>query len=125
MVGVEGSKAFNDYAIFLSGMAMVLRRLKDLDEELVIFSGGPKRIKDMALEFVNVSNFKSRGIKVKLVSVPESWFKNNFYKLEMFSFFCNSKESLPDLVNFLESKDVDVQIHRYHEIKQNKKDKIY
>jgi hypothetical protein len=125
MVGVEGSKAFNDYAIFLSGMAMVLRRLKDLDEELVIFSGGPKRIKDMALEFVNVSNFKSRGIKVKLVSVPESWFKNNFYKLEMFSFFCNSKESLPDLVNFLESKDVDVQIHRYHEIKQNKKDSIY
>jgi hypothetical protein len=125
MVGVEGSKAFNDYAIFLSGMAMVLRRLKDLDEELVIFSGGPKRIKDMALEFVNVSNFKSRGINVKLVSVPESWFKNNFYKLEMFSFFCNSKESLPDLVNFLESKDVDVQIHRYHEIKQNKKDSIY
>jgi hypothetical protein len=78
MVGVEGSKAFNDYAIFLSGMAMVLRRLKDLDEELVIFSGGPKRIKDMALEFVNVSKFKSRGIKVNLVSVPESWFKNNF-----------------------------------------------
>ncbi len=125
MVGIQGSKAFNDYAVFLSGMAMILRRLKDLDEELVIFSGGPKKIKDMALEFVNVSNFKSRGIKVKLVNVPESWFKTNFHKLEIFSFFCNRKESLPELVNFLESKDVDVQIHRYHEIKQNKKDTIY
>jgi hypothetical protein len=124
MAGIQGTKAFDDYAIFLSGMALVLRRLKDTDEELTIFSAGPRRIKEMALEFINVSNFKSRGIRVKLVNVPESWFKNNFHKLEMFSFFCNKKEPYSDLVGFLESKDIDVQIHRYQEIKQNKKDNI-
>lgn len=118
MVGIQGSQTFNDYASFLSGMALVLRRLKDVDTELTIFSAGPKRIKDMALEFINVSNFKSRGITVKLVNVPESWFKTNFYKLEMFSFFCNKKESYSNLVNFLDSKDIDVQIHRYDTIKQ-------
>lgn len=117
MVGIQGSKTFNDYAAFLSGMALVLRRLKDLDKELIIFSAGPKRVKDMALEFINVSNFKARGITVKLVNVPESWFKTNFYKLEMFSFFCNKKESYSSLVSFLDSKDVDVQIHRYDQIK--------
>lgn len=118
MVGIQGSKTFNDYASFLSGMALVLRRLKDVDTELVIFSAGPKRIKDMALEFINVSNFKSRGISVKLVNVPESWFKTNFHNLEMFSFFCSKKEPYSTLANFLDSKDVDVQIHRYEELKQ-------
>ncbi len=113
MVGIQGSKAFSDYAVFLSGMALVLRRLKDVDTELIIFSAGPKRIKDMASEFINVSNFKARGITVKLVNVPESWFKTNFPKLEMFSFFCNKKEAYSSLVGLLDSKDVDVQIHRY------------
>jgi hypothetical protein len=114
MVGVQGTKSFNDYAVYLSGMALVLRRLKDQDTELTIFSAGPKRIGEMAEEFVNVSNFKARGIKAKVVMVPERWMRENHYNLEMFSFFANEKESFSDLVNFLDSKDVDVQVHRYH-----------
>lgn len=131
MVGIQGSKTFEDYAIFLSGMAVVLKRLQalrepeDADIELVIFSAGPKKIKDMALEFINVSNFKTRGITAKLVNVPESWFKTNFYKLEMFSFFCNKKEVRSDLANFMDAKDIEVQVHRYEQVKQNKYDKIY
>lgn len=114
MVGVQGTKAFNDYAVFLSGMALVLRRLKDQDTDLTIFSAGPKRVSDMALEFVNVSNFKARGITAKVVRVPEKWVKENHHKLEMFSYFANDKEPFSELVNFLDSKDVDVQVHRYH-----------
>lgn len=114
MVGVQGTRAFNDYAVFLSGMALVLRRLKNQDTELTIFSAGPKRVSDMALEFVNVSNFKARGITAKVVRVPETWFKENHHKLEMFSYFANEKEQFSSLVNFLDSKDVDVQVHRYH-----------
>lgn len=118
MVGIQGSKTFNDYSVFLHGMALVLRRLKDIDTELIIFSAGPKRIKDMALEFINVSNFKSRGITVKLINVPESWFKTNFHKLEMFSFFCGKKEPDSSLVKFLDSKDIEIQSHRYDEVKK-------
>lgn len=114
MVAVQGSKAFNDYSVFLSGMALVLRRLKDQDTELVIFSAGPKRIGEMALEFVNVSNFKARGIKAKVVMVPESFVRENHFKLESFHYFCNEKETFSSLVNFLDNKEVDVQIHRYH-----------
>jgi len=118
MVGIQGSKTFNDYSSFIHGMALPLRRLAGTDTELVIFSAGPKRIKEMALEFINVSNFKARGISVKLVNVPESWFKTNFYKLEMFSYFCTRKELPSSLANFLDSKDVDVQVHRYDELKR-------
>lgn len=114
MVGIQASKEFGDYAIFLSGMALVLRKLKDLDTDLVIFSAGPKRVSDMALEFINVSDFKSRGITAKVVKVPESFLRDNHYKLESFHYFCNQKESFSNLVSVLDSKDVDVQVHRYH-----------
>lgn len=114
MVGVQASRAFNDYSVFLSGMAQVLRRLKGQDTELTIFSAGPKRVSDMALEFVNVSNFKARGITAKVVYVPEGTIRQRYPELEMFSYFSNEKEPLSDLVNFLDAKDVDVQVHRYH-----------
>lgn len=117
MVGVQGSKAFNDYSVFLSGMAMVLRKLKDVDTELTIFSAGPRRTGEMALEYVNVSNFKARGIKAKVVHVPESFLKENHFKLEQFHYFCNEKEYPSALANFLDKKDVDVQMHRYHIVK--------
>ena len=117
MVAVQGSNSFNDYAIFLSGMAMVLRKLKDQDNELVIFSAGPKRVSEMAMEYVNVSNFKARGIKAKVVRVPESFVTENHFKLETFHYFCNEKESFSRLANILDSKDVDVQVHRYHTVK--------
>lgn len=114
MVGVQGSKSFNDYSIFLSGMALVLRKLKDADNELVIFSAGPKRVSEMAMEFVNVSDFKSRKIKAKVVRVPESFLRDNHHKLDTFHYFCNAKEQFSSLANILDSKDVDVQVHRYH-----------
>lgn len=117
MVAVQGSNSFNDYSIFLSGMAMVLRKLKGQDNELVIFSAGPKRVSEMAMEYVNVSNFKARGIKAKVVRVPESFVIENHFKLETFHYFCNEKESFSKLANILDSKDVDVQVHRYHTVK--------
>ncbi len=114
MVGIQGSKSFNDYSVFLSGMALVLRKLKDLDTELTVFSAGPKRTGEMAMEFINVSNFKGRGIKAKVVHVPESFIKENHFKLDQFHYFCNEKEQFSALVSFLDKKDVDVQVHRYH-----------
>jgi len=117
MVGVQGSNDFNDYGVFLSGMALFLRRLKDQDTELTIYSAGGKRVKEMALEFVNVSNFKARGISAKVIMVPETWIRSNYEKLEMFSYFCNEKEPFSNLVKFLDNKEVDVQVHRYHAIK--------
>jgi hypothetical protein len=118
MIGIQGSRAFNDYNIFMHGMALPLRRLAGTEKELTILSAGPKRIKDMAIEFKNVSDFKSRGITVRVIPVPESWFRSNFYRLEMFSYFCTRKELPSSLANFLDSKDVDVQVHRYDELKR-------
>lgn len=119
ILGVQGSKEFNDYSIFLSGMALALRKM-DLDSEdrtLTIFSSGPKRISEMTQEFVNVSDFKSRGIKTKIVYVPETWFRNNFQDVSMFLYFCNERQPYSKLTEFLDQKEVDVHILRYRNVK--------
>jgi hypothetical protein len=120
ILGIQGSKEFNDYSIFLSGMALALRKMDSLDlqdKELTVLSFGPKRIKDMALEFLNVSDFKSRGIKTKLLNLPESWGRSNHQSFDMFVYFCNEKQPFSKLSEFLDQKEVDVQIMRYRNVK--------
>jgi len=120
ILGIQGSNEFNDYAIFLSGMALGLRKMDGLDledKELTIFSAGPKRISEMAMEFVNVSDFRSRGIKAKVVKVPETWFRNNFDQVDIFIYFCNKGQPLSKLSDFLDQKEVDVQVMRYRTVK--------
>lgn len=130
IVGIQGSQTFKDYAVFLSGMATILRLLRSEEDdeknrELIFFSAGPKSIKDMATEYINVSNFKSRGIKVKLVNVPESWFKNHFSELDIFGYFCNKKEDLSSLARQLNNKGIRVETFRYIDVQLTKKDNIY
>jgi hypothetical protein len=120
ILGIQGSSEFNDYSIFLSGMALALRKMDVLDLEdrdITIFSSGPKRISEMAMEFVNVSDFKSRGIRAKVVKVPESWFRNSFHQVDLFIYFCNERQPLSKLSDFLDQKEVDVQVMRYRAIK--------
>lgn len=114
IVGVLGSRNFNDYAIFLSGMAKSLYSMKGSeDKEFLIFSAGPHKLNQMAREYLNVSNFKARGIKTRLIQVPPSWLKENHHQLDHMLYFCLPKEPLPDPVNFLSAKDVRVDIFRY------------
>jgi hypothetical protein len=69
----------------------------------------------MALEFMNVSErgLKARGIKPKLVKVPPSWVKENISQIEYLAFFSKPKESVSDLVDLAEAKDVSVGVYRY------------
>jgi L-rhamnose mutarotase len=115
MVGIQASRNFSDYSIFLSGMAKALFAMKNLEEDNVftIFSAGPHRLNQMAEEYLNVSNFKARGIKTKLVTVPPSWFKKNHSVIDQFSYFCNARESLSEIVDLMDSKDVPSFVYRY------------
>ena len=120
ILGIQGSAEFNDYSIFLSGMGLALKRMDALDPSdnvFTIFSAGPKRVSEMGMEFVNVSNFKSRGITAKVVRVPESWAKDNSESLDMFLYFCNEKQTLSRLADVLDKKEVDVQVMRYRTVK--------
>jgi hypothetical protein len=93
-------------------MGTVLHDL-DGDEEFTILSAGPYRVNEMALEFINVSNWKSRGIKAKVVKMPPVALKERIADLDYFVYFSLPKESESDLVREAQDKDVEVGIYRY------------
>jgi hypothetical protein len=115
IVVVQGTKNFDDYAVFLSGMRSALIRKEDDDKEFTVYSAGPLKVNNMAMEFINVTErtMKAQGIKTKLIKVPPAWIKQNFPVIDYFAFYCLPKEAIPDAVKSVSDKGVDVQVYRY------------
>ena len=114
-IAIQGSKAFNQYDIFLNGMGRTLAMLDSEDSEFLIYSAGPSNLNSMALEFSNVSerSLKARGIKIRVYKIPPSWIKENIHGIDYFAYFCNKKEPASSLVDFAEAKDIEVGIYRF------------
>jgi hypothetical protein len=115
IVAIQGTKAFNDYSIFLRAMGTALSEMKDEDKEFYIYSAGPSHINSMAMEFSNVSerSLKARGIRIKMIKVPPSWIKENIHSIGYFAFLSKSKEPVSSLVSYAESKDARVGVYRF------------
>ena len=115
IVGIQGSKNFNDYNVFLRAMGVALSSLPKDDTEILVASAGPLNINNMGMEFVNISerSLNARGIKIKLIKIPPSWIKQNIHDIKYFAYFSKPKEPVSDLVNMAESKDVAVGVYRY------------
>lgn len=115
IVAIQGTKGFNDYAVFLRGIGNALRDLPEGDKEFTIMSAGPININQFALEFSNVSerSLKAHGVKTKVVKIPPSWVKENINKVNYFLFFSKPKEQYSELVHLAEAKDIEVGVYRY------------
>lgn len=113
IVVTHGTNKFNDYSIFLSGMRTALINLPEGDDTFTIFSAGPVKVNNMALEFLNVANLKARGIKTKLVKIPQYWIKDNYEKIDFLAFYALPKEPIPDIIKSVGEKDVNVQVYRF------------
>ena len=72
IVGVQGTRNFDEYNIFLRAMGTALSSMEDGDQEFIIYSVGPMKINSMAMEFSNISerSLKARGIKIRMQRVP-------------------------------------------------------
>ena len=115
IVAIQGTRAFNDYSVFLRGMGTAMYKMGDEDKEITILSAGPSQVNAMALEFKNVSerSLKARGIKIKFVKIPPKWIEENINKINYFAFFSNQKEPISHQVKVADAKDVDVDVYRY------------
>lgn len=114
-IGISGSRNFSDYAIFLRAMGTALASIQDGDEAVTIFSAGPYKVNDMAMEFSNVSerSLKARGISIKVVKVSPKWLKHNMGDMDHYIYLSLPKEPLSDLVREAEDKDIFVGVYRY------------
>jgi hypothetical protein len=96
-------------------MGVALSSLPEDDTEILVASAGPLNINNMGMEFVNISerSLKARGIKIKLIKIPPSWIKDNIHSIDYFAYFSKPKESVSELVDLAEAKDVEVGVYRY------------
>lgn len=115
IVGVQGTRNFNDYHIFLRAMGTALSMLPPGDEEFLIYCAGPANINSMSMEFSNISerSLKSRGIKIRTNKVPPRWLKENIRDVDYLTFFSKPKEPVSDVVEAAEAKDIEVGVYRY------------
>jgi hypothetical protein len=115
IIAVNGSNKFDDYSIFLNGMGTAMFVMDKEDPHIFLYTAGPKRINEMAMEFANVSErgLKGRGIKIQVRKVPVSWIKENFQFIDHFAYFGLPKEPLPTIVTSAQAKDVRVEVYRY------------
>ena len=115
IVGIQGSKTFNDYNVFLRAMGVALSSLPEGDTDILVASAGPLNINNMGMEFVNISerSLKARGIKIKIVKIPPSWIKENLNEINYLAYFSKPKESLPEIVELADAKDIEVGVYRF------------
>lgn len=114
ILGIQGTRSFDKYSsIFLHGMWRALSLRKPDDYEFIIYSAGPANINSMALEYVNVSDFKRYGVKARVHKVSPSWLKSNLSQLDMFLYFCLPKENQSELCRAADRKNIDVEVYSY------------
>jgi hypothetical protein len=115
ILGIQGSRAFSDYNVFLRAMGTALSSIPEGDAEFTIISAGPNKLNSMGMEFSNISerSLKAQGIKIKFVKVPVAWFTDNMGNIDYFMYFSLPKENVSPLVTKAEDLDVEVAIYRY------------
>jgi len=116
-VAIQSSRNFDDYAVFMRGIGTALRDLsnEDGDKEFIIFSAGPRRVNEFITEFLNINerSLKSYGVKTKFIKVPPSWLKDNLNEINYLLYFSKPKESLPEIVQLADAKDIELGVYRY------------
>jgi hypothetical protein len=96
-------------------MHTALTQLPEDDKMITIMSAGPAQINSFGQEFSNITerSLKARGIRIKIVKIPPSWIKDNIKDINYLAYFSKPKESLPDIVDLADAKDVEVGVYRY------------
>jgi len=115
IVGVQGTNSFEDYKVFLRGIAVALSNLTDQDKEFYIYSAGPANINAMVSEFVNLSEkgMKSRGKKIKMYRVAPDWIKENINSFNYFISLSKPNEQKPKLLAEAQLNNIEVGIFNY------------
>ena len=115
IIGVQGSKDFDDYQIFLRAMGTALSTIRENDKDIIIYSAGPAKINAMSMEFSNIveRSMKARGFKIKMFKAPIKWMKANVNVIDYFAYLSKPKENLSELATLVDKKGIELGVYRY------------
>ena len=74
-IGLQGSKNFSDYSVFMRAMNRALRQMPEGDKSVILYAVGGVRLNALALGFSNASEdgFAGRGMSIEFRQRPSSW----------------------------------------------------
>ena len=112
---MQGTKAFDDYSVFLRAMSVAMSDMDKEDKTINVYAVGPRRVNGFVAEFCNITerSLKSRGIKIKYSRVPLTWAEQNVKDLDYLIFLSKPKDYTSKLVAEAELSGVEVGIFRY------------
>lgn len=112
-VGVQGTKEFGDYNVFMRAMGVALSECSD--GEFNVYSAGPAQVNSFTAEFCNRSenSLRQRGIKVKYFKVPPSSIEDNLDSFDYIAFLSAPNQRPSRLVASAELAGVETGIFRY------------
>jgi hypothetical protein len=112
-VGIQGTKEFSDYNVFLRAMGVALSDV--VDGEFNVYTAGPSQINSFTAEFCNRSenSLKNRGIRVRYYRVPPSFIEENAESFDYFAFLSTPNQKPSKLTGFMELTGVETGIFRY------------
>jgi len=112
---VQGSNNFSDYNIFLRAMYTALHTIHEDDDEIVLYSAGPVKVNNMALEFNNITenSLKARGIRIQTRRVTKKWVEDNMHSVDYLAFFSKPGEQVSKLVDLADEFGVEAQVYTF------------
>jgi hypothetical protein len=114
-VAIQGTRAFDNYQVFLRAMGVAMSIMGPEDKEFILYSAGPVNVNNYVSEFCNMSEtgLKNRGKSVKYYRVAPSWIQENLTSFNYFAFLSKPSESVSKLAGNAELNGVEVGIFRY------------
>lgn len=112
---IQGSKAFEDYNVFMRAMAVALSSLKGTEDSITFYSAGPHRVNNFLTGFVNLSEdgMKNRGMSIKMYKVAHAWVEEHLDEIDYFVYLSNHNEKPSRLANMADVRGTEVGLFRY------------
>lgn len=116
IIAVEGTKAFNDYEVFMRAMGVALSA-EYVNNRIEVWSAGPQNVNRFTAAFCNSSEnyLKQKGFKISFKRYPISYIAENMGMVDYFAFFCfpNQKNSESKLISVAEYYQIETGVYKF------------
>jgi len=114
-VGMQSSKAFDDYTVFMRAMGVALSPLKNDEKELLIYCAGTRKLQGFLDGFVNLTEngMVNRGMSIKLHPVAPRWMESHIKELDYFIYLSRPMDSWSRLTHLADEADIETGIFQY------------
>ena len=106
VIVVEGTKAFDNYETFMSGMTTALS-IPNLNNEITVWSLGPHKINSFTAAFCNSAEnyLKQKGFKVSFSKINQDWVRTNIEYVDYYALFTLPKEPVTKFFTYMEHQE--------------------